>query len=94
MRLKSCCICTLCCVCTQAVEGEPLPPLQEGETIPITNVELHQVCHRISSLLRFMQPMRLGVHAGISVSALVIMCVWLLPGMNVGSGADDVSYVL
>lgn len=27
----------------QAVEGDALPPLQSGESIPITTVELHQV---------------------------------------------------
>ena len=27
----------------QAVEGEPLPPLQEGEALPITEVDLKQV---------------------------------------------------
>jgi hypothetical protein len=27
----------------QAVEGEPLPPLQEGETFSITEVDLKQV---------------------------------------------------
>ena len=27
----------------QAVEGEPLPPLQEGESLPITDVDLKQV---------------------------------------------------
>lgn len=27
----------------QAVEGEPLPPLQEGESLPITEVDLKQV---------------------------------------------------
>ena len=27
----------------QAVQGEPLPPLQEGESLPITEVELKQV---------------------------------------------------
>ena len=32
-----------CMGAVQAVEGEPLPPMHEGETIPITNVELHQV---------------------------------------------------
>ncbi len=27
----------------QAVEGKPLPPLQEGESLPITEVDLKQV---------------------------------------------------
>ena len=34
----------------QAVQGEPLPPLHEGEILPITEVELKQV--RPQSLIK------------------------------------------
>ena len=30
-------------VIAQAVAGEPLPPIQEGESFPITEVDLKQV---------------------------------------------------
>ena len=36
---------------TQAVEGEPLPPLHEGESFPITDVDLKQVIYAGCSLL-------------------------------------------
>lgn len=56
----------------QALEGQALPPLAEGESLPMKEVELHQV-GQVSLPIK---------SACLSVRLLVQACVWPAAGLS------------
>lgn len=62
-------------VVVQALEGQALPPLAEGESLPLKEVELHQVGHFCLSVCVFVC-LSVCLLICLSVPLLIYLCHW------------------